>query len=151
MRATASKYSKNNTQMNQKYVSVHLYVGPQSYKEKHKGVKHWRLIIFFNKYLDTSHKLKVMTREKCDGAKNIPGPQSTVLPSHRDLPGTVILWGQTKLWNQQLPFLFSYQILTTWQIFQQPPPPNPKEHGKNQCSGLSQFIFGFVNLTFTGL
>lgn len=51
-----------------------------------------------------------MAREKCDGTKNIPGPENTVFPSHRDLPGTVILWGQTKLWNQQLPFLFSYQI-----------------------------------------
>lgn len=40
MRVIASKYSKNNTQMNQKHVSVHLYVAPQSHKEKNKWVKH---------------------------------------------------------------------------------------------------------------
>lgn len=50
-----------------------------------------------------------MTREKCDGTK-IYLDLKVQCCLHRDLPGTVILWGQTKLWNQQLPFLFSYQI-----------------------------------------
>lgn len=40
MRVFAAKYSKNNTQMNEKYVSVHLYSASQSHKEKNTGVKH---------------------------------------------------------------------------------------------------------------